>query len=184
MGLWIVLLATVILLFVWLLLKQRVYSGILSDAHLMEVAEKFDSVRSFAYRLAEEPLEAAEINPDDPRVDITHSGVVVAYTVRRDGKRYLHHFSVSVAGGYTPPSVGGSLVIYLDSLLGRDPDTVEFGVSNGCVYHGEFAVDADEEQRVHAQPLALPDDIQATRQRCTNIWNHTPFRRVRVPAKG
>ena len=180
MGPWIVLLSAVVLFAVWLALKLRRHTRILSDDHLAEVAERFDAVRSFAYRLADEPLAADPVDPGDPRVAVTRDGVVVAYTIRRDGTRYVHHFSVSVAGGYTPPSVGGSLVVYLDSLLGRDPGQVDFGVSHGTVYHGEFTVDADEEPAVQAQPLALPGDVPTARRHCADVWRHTPHRRIRL----
>jgi len=183
MGPWIVLLSAVILFAVWLALKLRRFTRVLSDDHLVEIAERFESVRSFAYRLAEEPMDTGAVDPNDPRVAVTRDGVVVAYTIRRDGRRYVHHFSVSVAGAYTPPSVGGSLVVYLDSLLGRDPGQVEFGVSNGAVYHGEFTVGADEEPDGRPEPLALPRDVQAARRYCASVWRHTPYRRMRFPAK-
>jgi len=183
MGPLIVLLSTAVLFAVWLALKLHRYTRVLSGQHLVEIAERFDSVRSFAYRLADEPLDAGPVDPDDPRVAVTRDGVVLAYTIRRDGRRYVHHFSVSVAGAYTPPTVGGSLVVYLDSLLGRDPDQVEFGVSNGAVYHGEFTVDADEQPAVEARPLALPRDAQAVRRHCATVWRHTPYRRMRFPVK-
>ncbi|MHC4717823.1 MAG: hypothetical protein ACYS5V_12695 [Planctomycetota bacterium] len=180
MGPWIVLFSAVVLLFVWLLLKLRRYTGIFADAHMTEIAERFDSVRGFAYRLADEPLEPWPISPDDPRVAVTRKGVVLAYTIRRDGRRYVHHFSVSVAGAYTPPSVGGSLVIYLDSLLDHDHEQVEFGVSNGSVYHGEFQLEPDEEETTAHQPLALPDDPRTARRTCADVWRHTHHRRVRI----
>ncbi len=90
----------------WLFSRGGFYKRVFADEHFLEVARALPRVKAAAvggvYE-ADEPMESPENNP---RVLVTSAGLILAYTVRREDDRYVHHYSVSAGGGVTAHSLG------------------------------------------------------------------------------
>jgi hypothetical protein len=86
----------------WWWLRGRLTRRLLAEEHLREVARDMDTVKQAACRLLLASPAAFAPLPRDPRVLATSAGLLVFYTISRDGPSYAHHLSLSVVGGYTP----------------------------------------------------------------------------------
>src|SRR3954447_1777712 len=107
----------VVLAFAWMFLRGNVYKHLFADAHFVEVARGLARVKTAA--LANPLADDTEMPPphEDPRVLTTSAGMILAYTVSRVEDRFVHHYSVSVGGGYIAHAVGETFVLLAAKLM-------------------------------------------------------------------
>ncbi len=105
---WIIIGAAVLLILIvlWIISKGGVYKRIFAPEHFVELAQSLSDATAAAC----DKISAPTANPpaDDARVFVTSAGVAVMYTVDQEGGNYEHHFSISMAGRYTPHAVGAT----------------------------------------------------------------------------
>lgn len=165
--------------FVWVFLRGNVYRRLFADEHFLEAARGVARVKIGAM---ENPVsEDAEVpSPEeDPRVLMTSAGLVLFYTVRRVDERFVHHYSVSVAGGYTAHAVGETFVLLTARALGIAYDRLALGVGASTVHHAEFELSEDENESFRARPVPEMSaaDVDAFRKEWLEVrdrlhWQH------------
>ena len=89
--------------------------------------------------------------PDDPRIFVSTEGLAIVYTVRQQKQQFVHHCSVSVAGGYTAHAVGGAFVAFMTKLVGLPWDKMSYEIGTSTVHHGELVVGPDEHEAIASQ---------------------------------
>lgn len=159
--------------------RAGIYRRLFAPAHYRELAEKLPAARAAAI---ERVGDAGPIAPDDPRVIRTSAGLAVLVTVRRAGEDYVHHLSVSVAGGYTARPVGEGFAVFVAERLGWDVARAAFGVSQRGVFHGERVLDeaAERAWAERAVETAVDEEVHA------RAWDRRAavrFPPMRVPSE-
>ena len=140
-----------------LLVRAGGYSQLFSDAHFDEVARAAATLKAAAFARAQ---STEPFRPGDPRAVLTSVGLAAVYTVRADGERFVHHVSVSIAGGHTAHAVGGRFVALLVNVLGWPRERTQWGLAPSTVHHAELVLTAEE----HAQLAAAPVRVAPTAQ--------------------
>ena len=178
-GLAVALSAAVVLL--WLLSRGGFYKRVFADEHFLEVARALPRVKAAAVGGVYETDEPMESPENNPRVLVTSAGLVLAYTVRCDGDRYVHHYSVSAAGGVTAHSLGEPYVLFVAKLLGVPYDALNLGVGRSTVHHAEFYTDEAGLAEFAARPVAemSATDVTSFRREWIAVreklqWVHEP----------
>ena len=149
----------------WILLRGGLYRRLFADEHFLEVARGVARLKAAALEkvIASEGDELR--SPDDPRALVTSAGLALLYTVRQGGGRFVHHYSVSVAGGYTAHAVGETFVLFVAKLLGVPFDALALGVGRSTVHHAEFQLGGDGQAEFAGRPVPEvgPKEIAAFR---------------------
>jgi hypothetical protein len=137
----------------WTISRSRLYWRLFSDEHFQEVAAGVARLKAAALeKVVVSPADEIS-SPEDPRVRISKSGLVVVYTVRQAAEKFIHHFSVSVGGGYTARAVGGTFLLFVTRLLEVPFEKSALGVGRSTVHHGEFHLDAAEQTAFAGKPV-------------------------------
>ncbi len=129
---------------------------LLAEGHLLEVARQLDAVKRAACRLPLSSPAAFAPIPQDPRLLATSAGLLVFYTISRDGSSSSHQLSLSVVGGYTPHRAGETLLFFLTRLLGVAYDRLELTVSASTVHHAQFVLNEKEQAELLRRPIKPP----------------------------
>jgi hypothetical protein len=168
-----------LLISVWLWLRNRLSRRLLAVDHLIETAQGLQSVFRAALNQPIESSAAFAPLPRDPRVLVTRTGLLVYYTVTPCDGQYAHHLSLSAKGGYLPRFAGETLVLYLAGLLGVPQDRLALSVSPTTVHHAEFVLDAAEQLQMARRAINPPplEKLSALRKalaraRPTLNWEH------------
>lgn len=135
------------------LLRGRLTRRLLAEDHLHAVARDLEGVKRAACRLLlASPADFAPL-PRDPRVLVTRAGLLLFYTVSRDGSSYCHHLSLSVVGGYLPRKAGAALIPFLGGLLGIPPDRLQRRILLSTIHDLQFVLDEKEHAEFQARAL-------------------------------
>jgi hypothetical protein len=128
----------------WIVFRGAAYRRLFADDHLLEVARGVTRIKAAALDKVIATDEDEVRSPADPRVVVTSAGLALLYTVRRVEDRFVHHYSVSVAGGYTAHAVGETFVLFVARRLGVPSESLSLGVGRSTVHHAEFRLSAVE----------------------------------------
>jgi hypothetical protein len=146
--------------------RASTYRRLFADEHFLEVARAAHRMKLAA--LANVMLSDDELPkpPDDPRIFVSTEGLVIVYTVRRQKQQFVHHCSVSIAGGYTAHAVGGSFIAFMTKLVGLPWDKMSYEIGNSTVHHGELVVGPEEHEAIAAQnvPTASLENVKTNRR--------------------
>jgi hypothetical protein len=162
--------ALVLGLLVWTIVRRgALYRRLFADEHFLEIGGRIAELKRGALGLADsaEPPPS----PTDPRVLLTQAGLAVVYTVRRDEKHWVHHASVSLAGGYTAHSLGEAFILFLAGRLGVSLDRLALSVTPSTVHHAEWTLDDAEHAAFAAQPVEASsvEDLAAFRRKWATV---------------
>jgi hypothetical protein len=115
----------------------------------------------------------------DPRVLISSAGLILAYTVRQVGQRFVHHYSVSVSGGYTARAAGETFVLLTAWLIGVPYERLSLSVGRSTVHHAAFELSHTENEALRARevPPLSPADIAAFRKEWMSVRDRLSWRR-------
>lgn len=143
----------IVALVAWIVFRWTTYGRIFADAHFTEVAQGVARLKVAALERVV-TTDADEVrSPTDPRVLVTKAGLALVYTVRRLEDRFVHHYSVSVAGGFTAHAVGETFVLFAAKLLGVPFETLALGVGRSTVHHAEFQLSPSEQTEFAGRPV-------------------------------
>ncbi|MBC8104269.1 MAG: hypothetical protein H7Z41_16965 [Cytophagales bacterium] len=131
----------------WIRSRDKKYSKVFTDPHYVEFAGALPRMKAAALSRSEDGEDDDEEMPapDDERVLQTSAGLAVFYTIHRRGDRYIHHYSVSLAGEYTASAVGIGFSLYFASLLGIPIEQLTLQLSEAGVFHTEFTRSGGEQ---------------------------------------
>jgi hypothetical protein len=130
------------------------YKRIFAPEHYVEFAQSMSVAKA---RGCDQINEAPGNQPiDDPRVFVTTAGVTVMYTVDAEDGEYIHHYSISIAGRYTPAAVGRTCTVYVARLLCIDPADLRVGISQASVHHAEFTLSENEQREFEDRDITIP----------------------------
>ncbi len=150
----------------WVVYRAAVYRRLFADEHFLEVARGLGRVKTAALDGVTAAGEEAVPSPADLNVLVTRAGLAVLYTVRQAEGEFVHHYSVSVVGGYTAHAVGETFVLFVAKLLGVPFGSLALGVGRSTVHHAEFRLSAAEQAEFAARPVpeVSPAEVTAFRQ--------------------
>ena len=133
-------------------------------------AEVVDTLEALADRSLLTTIECARGAP--------RFGMMLA--VREHEAQFVHHCSVSVAGGYTAHAVGAMFLGFTTSLLGLPWERMTFEIGKSTVHHGEIVLDRADHQALAARPVAEPSmaDVTAFRQSWSKARPNFEWRRT------
>lgn len=176
---WIIIGAAIVLVMIvfWIVSKGGIYRRIFAAEHFVEFANSLAAATAAGCDKINEPPG----NPPtkDPRVFVTSAGLAVMYTVGRENGNYEHHFSISIAGRYTPHAVGGTFTVYVARLLGVDLADLHVGISQGNVYHSAFTLTQDQQATFSDRIITIPslDDAGELHTECMDVLDRLQFER-------
>ncbi len=149
----------------WIINRILVYRRIFANQHFIEVTQSLRKIREAAINDVIDSRDNTPLSPNDPRVVVTSSRLALAYTVVKIEDGFVHHYSVSVAGGYTSHTVGATFILFVSGLLGVPLDVQMFGVGRSTVHHAEFQLtnEGHTEFANHPIPEISLDDVKAFR---------------------
>jgi hypothetical protein len=150
----------------WLVVRGRAYRRVFADEHIVEFARAIAGLKRAAIAGVEEGELGAPLGSDDRRQVLTDGGLLLCYTISRQGEEYHHHLSLSMAGRYTPAAVGRCFVAYAGLLLGVPPGVLAVGRSENSYFHAQFGLAAEgqaefERAEVQVPPPAAAAQVQA-----------------------
>lgn len=179
MILWYVLGGVLLLVLLRLTMSARKYARIFAGTHYAQVADGLGPARDAAATRAETPREPdGPPDDDDPRFIFTDQGLAVGYSVVRTEPEYVHHLSVSMAGGYTPRAVGETFTLFVAEAMAWPMDRARFFVSEHPVYHGEVRLTEAEHGAWAAGPAPTAADTEVFIGRAAGRGELRPFPRV------
>jgi hypothetical protein len=133
---------------IWIALRVRLSRRLLAEEHFLEVARGVLRLKAAAL---ERVIVTEEDNVrwgEDPRTLVTSSRLAVIYTLHKteEQEQFVHHYSMSVAGGYMAHAVGERLVLFVAKLLGVPFEKLALlVVVRSMVYHAEFILSEAEQ---------------------------------------
>lgn len=137
-----------------ILSRGGVYRRVFAHEHLLEVARAVVGLKAAVLSKIIVGQENEVVSRDDPRVLMTSERLVVFYTIERfAGDRYVHHYSISLAGSYTAHAVGESYVLFVAKLLGIPAESLGLAVGKSTVHHAEFELSAAEQSQFASRPV-------------------------------
>jgi len=101
MWVWICVALAIAALVGRIVFRGATYRRIFADGHFTDAAQGVARLKAAALERVIASDEDEVRSPADPRALVTSAGLALVYTVRRMEDRFVHHYSVSVAGGYT-----------------------------------------------------------------------------------
>ena len=130
---------------IWIALRFRLIARLLAEEHFLEVAKGLQRLKVAALERVIVTEEDNILSRDDPRAFVTSVRLVVLYTLRKAEKQFVHHYSMSVAGGL-PHAVGEPSVLFVAKLLGVPFEKLAlFVVERSMVFHAEFILSEAEQ---------------------------------------
>ena len=164
----------------WVVFRGAVYRRLFGDGHFLEVARGVGRVKAAALDKVIASDEDEVRSPADPRALVTSAGLALLYTVRRVEDRFVHHYSVSVAGGYTAHAVGETFVLFVAKLLGVPFESLALGVGRSTVHHAEFQLSAGEQSEFTGRPVpeVSPAEVTAFRGEWVEARKHLRWQRL------
>jgi len=127
-----------------------------TDRHLVEAAMGMAQIRRAALANIEEAAKARTMRADDARHWVTEKKLVLVHRIARDGARFHHTCSVSLAGGQTPQAVGRVFMALFVHIFGLAPDGLEVHVTPKGRFHLGFALNEAQQKNFVARKLELP----------------------------
>ena len=177
-----ILLGTVLAIVAFVLSRIRTYRRLFADEHFLEIARVAHRMKLAAH--ANVMLSDAELPkpPDDPRIFVTTEGIAIVYTVRQQKQQFVHHCSVSFAGGYTAHAIGGSFLAFVTKLVGLPWDKMSYEIGTSTVHHGELVVGPEEHEAIAAQsvPTASLENVKTNRRASIEAKSHFAWHRRRA----
>ena len=151
-----------------------------SDRHLVDAAIAIAGIRRAALSNIEEAGKSRTMRLDDPRSWVTGKKLVLVHRISRDGQKYIHAFSVSLAGGETPHAVGSVFMALFVHLFGFATDGLEVHITPKGRYHLGFALSEAQQGSFAAKKLELPGLEAAAdlRQHLAGLRQKIRFRKV------
>ncbi len=152
-----------------------------SDRHLVDAAIGMAGIRRAALSNIEEAARSRTMRVDDPRSWVTGKKLVLVHRISRDGQKFLHACSVSLAGGETPHAVGSVFMALFVHLFGLATDGLEVHITPKGRYHLGFALSEAQQESFAAKNLELPGLEAAAhlRRDLVVLGNKMRFRKVR-----
>jgi hypothetical protein len=147
--------SAIVALIGWILSRGGLYRRLFADAHFVEVARGVDRLKDAALERVIVSDEDEVASPADRRTLVTSAGLALLYTVRAVEGRFVHHYSVSVAGRYTAHAVGETFTLFVAKLLGLPFEALALGVGRSTVHHAEFRLSAGEQAEFAARPVPV-----------------------------
>lgn len=177
---WVCASVTVAALVAWVVFRGGVYRRLFADGHFMEVARAAGRVKTAALGRVITSDDDEPRSPADPRAAVTSAGLALLYTVRRVEDRFVHHYSVSVAGGYTAHAVGETFVLFVARVLGVPVASLALGVGRSTVHHAEFQFTGAEQSEFAGRPVAevSPAEVTAFRDEWVEARKQLQWRQV------
>lgn len=137
----------------WFVIRGATYRRIFADGHFAEVARGVARIKAAALERVIASDEDEMGSPADPRTLVTSGGLALVYTVTRMKDRFVHHYSVSVAGTYTAHAVGETFVLFVAKILGVPFELLALSVSRSTVHHAEFRLSSPEQAAFAERPV-------------------------------
>jgi hypothetical protein len=182
MGWTIGLVAAVVVVVLWFLVRSPHYARIFSDDHVVEFARPVADLKPavLANIDDEDAGQFSILLPGDPRTMRTSAGLFAMYTIGKRGGRYQHHFSVRDTEGYTAAAVGTTFGVLAPMVFGIDPTILHIERSENAVYHVEYELD-EARQRAFAErpPLAVTkESARALQNEAMKVRDRLGFEHV------
>lgn len=178
---WIVVIAVPVLLSVlFVVIKGRKYNALYSPAHFIELAHDLQRAKDSACRNIGDPPKTPPT--DDDRVILSSCRIASMYTVEQLDGRFLHYFSISIAGSYTPHAIGGMFTVYFTNLLRIPHDKLQLGISPANVYHCRYELTAGEHDAVQSLRIPIPTDEAAVELHRQSMVDRDKLDWARMPA--
>lgn len=167
-------------LITWIVYRSATYRRIFADAHFVEVAQGIVRLKAAALSRVIVSDEDEVRSPTDLRTLITSAGLVLVYTIRRMDNMFVHHCSISLAGGYTAHAVGESFTLFVAKLLGVPFEQLALGVGRSTVHHAEFHLSEGAEATFAARsvPEVSPAVIKAFRNEWIEVSKRLQWNRL------
>lgn len=128
-------------LVIWIALRIRRSGRLLDDGHFLEVASGVQRLKVAALERVIVTGEGKVRSPEDLGSLVTSAGLAMAYSCTRAGEQFVHHYSMSVAGGYMAHAVGERLMLFVAKVLGVRFEKLALLVAvRSMVYHAEFSL--------------------------------------------
>lgn len=164
----------------WTVSRIRKYRRLSADEHYLEIAREVARLKVAALDRVIALDEDEAPSPTDPRALITSAGLALFYTARRSDDRFAHHYSVSVAGGYTSHLVGEMFTLFIARLLGVPFEALTLEVGRSSVYHAEFHLSAAEQSKFaeRAVPKVTTAEITSFRREYMEVRKHLRWKRL------
>jgi len=173
--------AVAIVFFVaWIASRSSVYTRLFADEHFLEVSRGVRQIKGAALDNLIASDRTEPNSPDDPRAVVTTAGLALLYTVRRVEGCFVHHYSVSVAEGYTAHAVGEMFVLFVAKLMGVPFASLALGVGRSTVHHAEFVLSSDEQIQLEQRPVLQVSlaEITAFRAEWLEARKHVEWQRL------
>jgi hypothetical protein len=138
----------------WIVSRILAYRRLFADESFLEVAREVDRLKVAALNKITALDEDESSSPTDPRALVTSAGLALFYTVRRIDDRFVHHYSVSVAGRYTAHTVGEGFALFVAKLLGVPFEALTLEIGPSAVHHAEFHLSSAEQSRFALRAVA------------------------------
>jgi len=151
-----------------------------ADRHLVEAAMGVAGVRRAALENIEEAARARSMRADDPRHWVTDKKLVLVHRIAKDGSKFVHTCSVSLAGGQTPHSVGSVFMAMFVHLFGLSPNGLEVHITPKGRYHLGFTLNEAQQEAFVAKKLELPgmDAAASLRKHLVALREKLSFKNV------
>ena len=149
---WFVL-ALIVLAALVIVPRMRMYGRLFGDEHFVEIARGLGRIKTAALAHVASADEAPSSPAEDPRILVTTERLVVVYTVKQRDADFVHHCSVSVAGGVTAHAVGSTFLVFVVKVLRLPIAKMIFAFADTTVHHGEAVVDAAAHAALAAAPV-------------------------------
>jgi|SRR5579862_9362388 len=131
---------------IWIVVRARRYNRLFAKDHYLQIAREVPRLKTATLERVILTEEDGVRSPGDPRTMLTRAGLAVVYTIARVDNRFVHHYSVSVAGGYTAGAVGERFVLFIATLVGIPFEQLVLSVVvKSTVHHAEFNLSEEEQ---------------------------------------
>jgi hypothetical protein len=170
-------------LLAWVVFRVVFYRKVFAAEHFVEVARGVLALKQAALASLIVSDEQEPRSPEDPRVLRTSAGLVILYTISaREPGRFVHHVSVSIAGGHTAHAVGQTFILFVTHLLGLPPDRLALGVSEAAVHHAEALLSEQEQSDFTSREIKAPtpEHLAAFHQQQVEVRKQLRWERLHV----
>lgn len=164
----------------WIVFRLCKYRRLYADEHYLEIAREVARLKVVALDRIVAPDEDEPPSPTDPRALVTGAGLALFYTVWRIEDRFVHHYSVSVAGDYTAHAVGETFTLFVAKLLGVPFEALALEVWPSTVHHAEFHLSAAEQSEFaeRAVPKVSLAEIKSFRSEWMEAREHLRWHKL------